>query len=209
MLALTPMSLLRKVSICCAFLILASGSPTAADNVGPRATVERLVDAVRSFKEGKQAALSPSDQASNAQAAKMANSSLAIKDVSKAALGSQWDKLSAAQQADFVRLVTDLFERVAYPKSSTFFGDLQVEYKGEKVTGEKAVVATTVRHPKEGLVAIDYKLERFNDTWVIHDILLDEVSLATDLRSQIQKVLREESYARLIERMKEKLKDNT
>ncbi len=85
-----------------------------------------------------------------------------------------------------------------------------MEYKSVSVNGDKATVNTTVRHPKEGLVSIDYKLERdASSGWVIHDILLDEVSLATDLRSQIQKVLREESYARLLERMREKLKENS
>jgi phospholipid transport system substrate-binding protein len=84
-----------------------------------------------------------------------------------------------------------------------------VEYKDEKVNGDRAVVNTTVRHPKEGLVAIDYKLQKGSDGWVIYDILLDEVSLATDLRSQIQKVLREHSYARLLERMREKLAEES
>jgi phospholipid transport system substrate-binding protein len=200
---LSPACLLALV------LVLAHASAARADDVGPRATVERLIDAVRSYKEGKPATLSSTDQANNARAAKMANSSLAIKEVSKTALGPQWEKLSAAQQGDFIKLVTDLFERIAYPKSSSFFGDLQVEFKSEKTTGDNSVVTTNVRHPKEGLVGIEYRLQRTAGGWVIHDILLDEVSLATDLRSQIQKVLHEESYARLIERMREKLKDNS
>lgn len=203
------MVILRKALSLAAALLLLGASSTPAEDVTPRATVERLIDAVRSYKDGKKTNLSATDQASNARAAKMANSSLAIKDVSKAALGPQWDKLNASQQNDFVNLVTDLFEKIAYPKSSNFFGDLQVEFKGEKINGENALVNTNVRHPKEGLVAIDYKLERTNGVWVIHDIVLDEVSLATDLRSQIQKVLREESYSRLIERMRDKLKENS
>jgi len=186
-----------------------SAPPTSADDLSPQGTVERLVDAIRSYKDGKNTALSATDQANNARAAKMANSSLAIKEVSKAALGPQWEKLNAEQQAAFVALVTDLFEKIAYPKSSTFFGDLKIEYKGDRVSGDDGVVGTVVRHPREGIVAIDYKLRRAGGTWVIYDIVLDEVSLATDLRTQIQKVLREESYARLIERMRDKLKESS
>lgn len=191
-------------------LLLGAGEVDAAE-ANPRAAVERLIEAVRSYKDSTKNSLSPAERASNERAAKMANSSLAIREVSRTALGAQWDKLSPTEQTNFVNLVTESFETIAYPKSSTFFGDLQIEYKSEKVTGEKAVVATTVRHPKEGLVAIDYKLERQGSDrgWVIYDILLDEVSLATDLRSQIQKVLREESYSRLLERMRDKLKENS
>ena len=209
MLALSVMLGMRKACCLVAVLVLflCLGDARAAEDT-PQQAVERLVNAVRSYKDGK--GLSASDQASNERAAKLANSALAIKEVSRVALGAQWGKLSAAEQANFVNLVTESFETIAYPKSSTFFGDLQVEYKSEKVNGDKATVNTTVRHPKEGLVSIDYKLERdASGGWVIHDILLDEVSLATDLRSQIQKVLREESYARLLERMREKLKENS
>jgi phospholipid transport system substrate-binding protein len=203
------MILLRKVLYSSLLASVLATTAVLAEEIGPRVTVERLVDAVRSYKDGKNTTLSSADQANNARAAKMANSSLAIKDVSRTALGSQWDKLSPQQQNDFVALVTELFERIAYPKSSNFFGELKVEFKNEKTDGVRALVATNVRHPKVGLVAIDYKLRRSANGWVIEDILLDEVSLATDLRSQIQKVLREESYSRLIERMREKLKDNS
>lgn len=190
-----------------AFVVLLHGAPAFSQDAGPRASVEQLINAVRSYKEGP--SLSQADAANNAKAAKMANSSLAIKEVSQSSLGSQWEKLNDAQRRDFVALVTELFERVAYPKSSTFFGDLTIDFKGENVNGEKAVVRTNVRHPKEGLVGIDYKLQRSGEGWLIYDIVLDEVSLATDLRSQIQKVLREESYARLLERMRKKLSDES
>ena len=173
----------------------------------PRAVVQQLIDAVRGFKEEKKGGLSAAERQHNAEAKKLANQTLAIREVCQRALGPQWDKLDSAGKEDFVKLVTQLFEEVAYPKSSGFFGDLKVDFDGERVNGDTAVVKTTVRHPKEGIVEIEYKLKRGGNRWVIHDILLDEVSLATDLRSQIQKVLREESYARLLERMREKLKE--
>lgn len=43
---------------------------------------------------------------------------------------------------------------------------------------------------------------------MIHDIVLGEVSLAADLRSQMQKVLREESYAQLLQRLRDKLAES-
>lgn len=202
-------SLPKVLALCGVVVSIFARAPVTAQDTNPRATVERLIEAVRSYKEGSNGSLSASEAANNVKAAKMANSSLAIKEVSRKSLGPQWEKLTDAQRGDFVALVTDLFEKVAYPKSSTFFGDLTIDFKDEKVNGEKAVVRTNVRHPKEGLVAIDYKLERGTGGWVIYDIVLDEVSLATDLRSQIQKVLREESYARLLERMRKKLTEES
>lgn len=197
----------RKVlhPLAVALLVVTSG---AAAEEGPRQAVQKLVEAVRSYKDTDNGALTPAEKASNLQAAQAANSSLAIREVSRSALGGQWDKLSAAEQKRFVDLITQLFEKVAYPKSSTFFEELEVEYKKERISGDRATVATSVRHPKEGLVLIDYRLRQDQSRWVIYDIVLDEVSLAADLRSQMQKILREESYARLLQRLREKLDES-
>ena len=41
---------------------------------------------------------------------------------------------------------------------------------------------------------VGYCLELLDGRWLIEDILLDRVSLQLDIRSQTQKILREESY---------------
>jgi phospholipid transport system substrate-binding protein len=67
------------------------------------------------------------------------------------------------------------------------------------------VVKTTVTHPKEGLVSIDYRLAQSNGNWRVRDIILDDVSLATNLRSQFHKIITEHSYDELLRLMREKL----
>ncbi len=201
-----PKRLLAALLLCAG---LASAAPAPAEPAAsPRAVVEQLLDAVRRFKDEKKQKLTPDERAQNDAAKKLANETLAIAELGERALGDYWQKLSAAQRTEFVGLLRALLERVAYPKSSSFFGDLTIEFRDERVSGDEATVRTVVRHPKEGLVSIDYKLKRSGDHWTIYDVLLDEVSLAQDLRSQVQKILREESYARLLQRMREKLNES-
>jgi ABC-type transporter MlaC component len=64
---------------------------------------------------------------------------------------------------------------------------------------------STIRHPKEGLISIDYQLVRHDSNWRVQDILLDDVSLALNLQSQFNKVIVENSYTELLRRMREKL----
>ena len=66
-------------------------------------------------------------------------------------------------------------------------------------------MSTLVVHPEEGEVEVAYCLELQEGRWLIEDILLDGVSLRLDLRSQAQKILREESYEELKRRLREKL----
>lgn len=190
--------------VCTLLAMPAAGQATE----GPATTVvKRLLDSVRSYKQDSPD-LSAQDRAANSQAKKVAEETLAVRDLAQRVLGSEWTKLKSTEQKDFTQLLANLFQKVAYPKSAEFFGDLQIEFRDEKVTGDKAVVETMVSHPKEGQVDINYQLRQTNGKWMIEDVLLDGVSLLTNVRSQIQQVIAKESYQGLVKRMREKLAES-
>jgi phospholipid transport system substrate-binding protein len=173
----------------------------------PTATVQKLIDSVRSFKP-ETASLSAQDRTENNRALKVAEETLAIQDLAKRVLDAQWGKLNASEQKNFTQLLIQLFQKIAYPKSAEFFGDLKIDYTGEKMNGNGAVVETKVSHPKEGQIGIDYQLLQVNGRWMINDVLLDGVSLANNVQSQMQQVIVKESYQGLIKRMREKLAES-
>ncbi len=177
----------------------------AAD--GPTHLVRVLVQTISSFKPTDNGTLSAADRAHNTAAAAQANAMLDIASVSRQVLGRYWKKRTPAEQQAFTELLTELFVRVAYPKSASFFSDFDVQITKERVNGQRAVVHTTVSDPKEGLISVDYKLRKQNDTWQIRDIILDDVSLARNLRSQCQKIIVEHSYDELLRRMRDKLEE--
>ena len=167
----------------------------------PTETVKYMVESVRSYKNGS--------QNDNVQVRKITEETLAIQDLAEHVLGPQWKKISATERQDFVQLLRDLVQKVAYPKSAEFFGDLQIDYTDERVNGNEAMVETVVSHPKEGQVTIEYRLREKKGQWVIDDILLDDVSLVTNLRTQMQQVIARESYQELVKRMREKLEEES
>jgi phospholipid transport system substrate-binding protein len=181
------------------------GNDVAAAPESPQQLVQRLIQAISSMKQTANGQMTEADRAHNVAAAQAANAILDVSEVSKWTLGKHWEKLSPAEQQEFVVLLEQLFAKVAYPKSAEFFGELNIAIAGERITGQGAVVRTTVRHPKEGLVAIDYRLIQSNGSWRVRDIILDDVSLATNLRTQFNKIITENSYAELLRRMREKL----
>jgi len=185
------------------------GSATQGSATQGSATtvVKRLLDSVRSYKKDSPE-LSAQEKAVNSQAQKVAEETLAVKELAQRVLGPEWPKLKANEQKDFTQLLTSLFQKVAYPKSAEFFGDLQIEFRNEKITGAEAVVETMVSHPKEGQIDISYRLHQINNKWMIEDVLLDGVSLLTNVRSQIQQVIAKESYQGLVKRMREKLAES-
>ncbi|MBI3249893.1 MAG: ABC transporter substrate-binding protein [Deltaproteobacteria bacterium] len=189
---------LRK--LLCVVSLIACCLPRLAWAASPSDTVKQLLDAMRSYKTATGGI--------NAGAQKVVEGTLPIQDLSKQVLGAYWAKLNAAEQKNFVQLLQDLLKKVAYPKSAEFFGDLQIEVVNERVRGTEAVVETMVSHPKEGQVTIEYKLQQAGERWTVSDILLDGVSLVTNVRTQMQQVITKESYQGLLKRMREKLTES-
>jgi phospholipid transport system substrate-binding protein len=182
-------------------------SPPSGEAGAPTETVKKLVESVRSYKKDTPA-LSAQERTANAQAQKVAEETLAIQDLAKNVLGAQWEKIGASEQKNFTQLLVSLFQKIAYPKSAEFFGDLHIAYTNEQVNGNEAVVETTVSHPKEGQVEIEYKLRQAQGKWMIYDVLLDGVSMVTNVRTQMQQVIAKESYQGLVKRLRDKLAES-
>ncbi|MGE0681534.1 MAG: phospholipid-binding protein MlaC [Candidatus Binatia bacterium] len=193
----TTVKIRSLVSIMSVALSCALAQPVRAET--PVNTVRNLLDAVRSYNGA-------TDNAMNAQ--KVVAETLPIRDLSQEVLGPHWSKLNASEQKSFVQLLQDLLQKVAYPKSAEFFGDLSIDFVGERVMGADAVVETTVSHPKEGQITIEYKLRQAGKRWTLTDVLLDSVSLVTNVRTQMQQVIAKESYQGLLKRMREKLTES-
>ena len=199
---------MKPQSICRALILVTVMSVPLPGWAGaPTETVKKLVESVRSYKK-ETPALSAQERTANVQAQKVAEETLAIQDLAKNVLGAQWEKLGATEQKNFTQLLVNLFQKVAYPKSAEFFGDLRIDYTNERITGSEAVVETTVSHPKERQVAIEYQLHQARGKWTISDVLLDGVSMVTNVRTQIRQVIAKESYPGLVKRMRDKLAES-
>ena len=191
----------------CVLLGSTVGVHIAAEPEPPMQLVQRLVQAIIRMKPTNNSTLSAADQAVNAAAAKEANAILDLPAVGQRTLGKHWQTRTPAEQQEFVALLEQLFTKVAYPKSAEFFHGLEVNFAKENIAGPRATVKTTVKHPKEGLVSVDYRLSQEGGVWRVQDILLDDVSLAANLQSQFNKIITENSYVELLRRMRDKLNE--
>jgi phospholipid transport system substrate-binding protein len=165
----------------------------------PSDTVRRLLEAIRQSKHP--------DPAQAAAARKEANLAMDITSLCRKSLATQWDGLNEEGRAQFVNLLTRIFEVRAYPKSAEFFQDLSVQFGEESVKDSVAVVRTTVMHPEEGRVDIDYRLTQTPAGWIVSEVTMDGVPMGANLRNQIRKVLTKDGYDELLKQLQEKLKE--
>ena len=166
----------------------------------PADTTRRLIESIRAYG-AKDPSSSPDHNLQRVE------EPLAIAELARWLLGPYWQKIGAEEQKNFTALVTRLLREIAYPRAAEFLGNIRIEYGREQVNGSEALVETTAVDPKEGQVRIDYRLRQIQGRWMVWDVLLDGISLATNLRSQVQSVIAKKSYQELIKRMREKLEE--
>jgi len=191
----------KRLLIVCAVLTLTTvllGLETGVESRGPEATAQALLAAVRNLAEAK-------DKESEAKTARTISENIDIAGICKSCLRDTWNKLSEPERRNFVGLFQEVLEKVAYPKSAKFFKGTRIEVEPALVEQRTAKVNTVVTHPEEGMVEVTYRLSPVAGEWLIQDVELDGVSLVIDLRTQIQKILREKSYEELKRRIRDKI----
>jgi phospholipid transport system substrate-binding protein len=149
----------------------------------------------------------PAEQKQKDEIKQLAATLLDYDELAKRALAGHWEKLTSPQQKEFVSTLRELIER-NYVKQLRSNLDYQVQYKGEQVDGEEAVVTTIVKVKSAGKntdAEIVYKMRKAGSEWRVWDVVTDEVSLVRNYKTQFNKIITEQSYDALIKKMKSKL----
>ncbi len=198
-------------SLVCIVTFTVATALAAINTRDPKETVNQLVEKIRSIKRppDDSTPLSPSDIKQNQKIFSEINNMIDITEIGRYALSSSWNTVGESGRRKFIKLFKELLEKVAYPNTAKFFKDLELEIRKVKVLGNKAMVYSSVYHEEEGRVDIDFKLKKEKDKWVIIDVYLDGVSLVRNLRTQCQKIIRENSFAELLRRMEKKAKEES
>jgi phospholipid transport system substrate-binding protein len=129
-------------------------------------------------------------------------------EMGKRALGQHWRNLTPTQQKEFIPLFSDLLERSYISKIETAVTDeaLQVLYTKETVDKDGyALVRTEIENPNDANFEVDYRLLKRDSNWEVYDIIIEGVSLVNNYRTQFNKVIRQESYEALVNKLKLKI----
>jgi len=195
----------RKNWIYLIVFILASFrlSPIVAEEISPRNTVETLLNSITNLKTEKP--LSPEEIKENDVLSYRALALLDIRKISRKILGKYWKKRTLTEQKVFIDLLSQMFIKEAFQNSGKFFSALELIYGQTTINKSQAKVPLIVVHEKEGEIIIDFHLHKYHDQWQVVDVDLDKISMRSNLRSQLYKIISKNGYQELVRRMKEKL----
>jgi phospholipid transport system substrate-binding protein len=121
-------------------------------------------------------------------------------ETAKRALGQHWVQRTPVEREEFVRLFTELVQRMYLSKVDQY--NSEMTFQDDVVDGNQAVVRTTLVLGKGGQMSLDYRMHHPRDRWQVYDLSIDGISLVASYRSQFNKIVRTDSYEALVARLK-------
>jgi phospholipid transport system substrate-binding protein len=123
-------------------------------------------------------------------------------EMAKRSLGSQWRRLSPQEQEEFTRLFTDLLER-AYIDQIEAYNDEKFVYVKETIDQDFAEVQSRIVTAK-GEYSLNYRLQNTGGEWKVYDVVVENISLVNNYRSQFSRIIANQSYEELLRRMRDR-----
>lgn len=135
--------------------------------------------------------------------------SIDFRELASRSLKGYWEKRTPEEQQEFLTLLQELLQAnyEGKLKGKTLDKDYKIEYGDEKTRDNLAIVRTKVI-VKADFKPVAYKLlQREDKTWVVYDIVIDDISLEETYRESYTEIIKDEGWASLIDRMKARAKE--
>ena len=124
-------------------------------------------------------------------------------EMAKRSLGANWQRRSPEEQREFVKLFTELIENSYADNLASYDGE-KVTITSEKQDKEYAQVDTKIVSKKGEEFTVNYKLLQASNDWKIYDVVIENISIVNNYRSQFNRVIAKSSFDDLMQKMKAK-----
>jgi phospholipid transport system substrate-binding protein len=133
----------------------------------------------------------------------MANEIFDFTEISRRSLAVHWQARTPAERQQFVALFGDLLEHSYVTKIESYSGE-KIQYVGESIDGNQAVVRTRIVS-KQGIeTPVDYRLLLQGDRWRAYDVTIEGISLVSNYRAQFNAIIQRGGYGDLVAKLKTK-----
>ena len=127
-----------------------------------------------------------------------------FREMAKRSLGIHWSGLTAEERQEFIPLFKDFLSSI-YLGRIGFYNGEKVRFTGETVGKNYAEVDTQVVGKNCDQIPVVYMLKRTDGDWKVYDVIVDNVSIDNNYRSQFDRVISRSSYQELVKRIKQRV----
>jgi len=185
------------VLLSCLSFPVTSTAGSATEQV--RATVDRVLTIVRNPNAKSKAQI----EAQRAQLVELISPRFDFSEMAKRSLGRHWAGRTPDEQREFVKVFAALMGR-SYADNIESYTTQNVLYIRERKDQNYAQVDTKIVAENGSPLSINYKMHRVDGEWRIYDLVIEDISVVNNYRSQFDRIIARSSFADLVQTMKEK-----
>lgn len=128
-----------------------------------------------------------------------------FQEFSSRTVGAGWRNFSPQQKNDFADAFADLLINTYVNKIDGYNGE-QIAFTGERLSpkGDRAEIQTVISMKNGKKIPVSYRLLPKGSDWKVYDVLIENISLVKNYRTQFQDLLRSSDPDQLIVRLREK-----
>jgi len=127
-------------------------------------------------------------------------------EISQRSLGRHWQARTPAERDQFVQLFGDLLENAYITKIESYSGE-KIQYPGDVIDGDLAIVKTRIITKQETEIPVDYRMFLSHGRWAVYDVSVEGISLIGNYRTQFNAVIQRSGYPDLVAKLKAKQDD--
>lgn len=125
-------------------------------------------------------------------------------EMSRGALSRNWEKLTPAQQKEFVVLFKTLLENF-YAETILSFKDQQVTFGKERPLGENRYEVETKVISGSTETPINFRLVQKDGKWSVYDFSVEGIAVVANYRSQFGRMLTKESPEEMLANLRKQV----
>lgn len=183
------------------WLLLVFPSPSSAG--APTDQIRATVDKVMAVLKDPRLKTAAKTQERREKLRQILYARFDFSEMAKRSLGSHWRRRSPKEQEEFVKLFTTLLEK-AYVDRIESFNNETFTFPREKLDGRFGDVESRIMTQKGEDFTILYRTQMVDGEWKVYDVVIENISLVNNYRSQFNRVITNSSYEELVQKMKEK-----
>jgi len=123
-------------------------------------------------------------------------------------LGPTWRQRTPEERKEYVGLFRQVLENSSLGKVEAYQGE-KIRYVKDSVEeGRIATVETLIVTGKGQEIPLNYRMMKEKSEWRVYDVVIEEICLVNNYRSQFSAILQRSSFQDLLVRLREMVKNS-
>jgi len=127
-------------------------------------------------------------------------------ELARRTLARNWGKLNPSQQEEFIRLFRQVLEKAYIDKILDYTNEKIVFSREVELSSDQAEVQTKIVTSSRE-IPIFYRVIRKDSVWKVYDVIVENVSLVQNYRSQFNSILANKTPDQLLEILRKKVQE--